>query len=251
MRARFLGTSVLLWINLLTFLPLFAEHGSCAEFVVSLFSGVTSAENNDLRLTLSGGTDLTFRDVSYKTHDWESPIYYGGRVAYFRANDAHWGVSLEFFHAKMYLNTEDTVRVTGTRASAPVNAPERVGDTITDFNISHGLNFLTANAMYRWFLADREQNFLGRFQPYLGAGIGAAIPHVESTIGAVHFEQYQFRGPACQAMAGLNFDLAKHLGLFAEYKFTYADLDRLSIPNGSISLTPLTQHLATGISVRF
>ena len=151
----------------------------------------------------------------------------------------------------MYLNTDDAVHVTGTRAGAPVNASERVGDTIESFNLSHGLNFLTADATYRWFLGERDKDLLGRLQPYLGGGIGVAIPHVESTVGGVHFEEYQFHGPAYQAFGGLNFDLTRHLSLFVEYKFSYVDLDRLTIPDGSIGLAPMTHHFVTGISFRF
>ena len=222
-----------------------------AEVVLSLFSGVTVTEDNDLRLTEPGGTHLTFHDVSYRTRDWDSPFYYGGRVACFLPEHTSWGFGLEFFHAKMYLNTEDVVQVTGTRAGAPVNASERVGDTFESFSISHGLNFLTADVIYRWFPAERAKTFLGRFQPYVGGGIGVAIPHVESTVGGVHFEEYQFHGPAYQALGGLNFDLTRHFSLFAEYKFSYLDLDRLRIPSGSIGLTPLTHHFVTGLSFRF
>jgi len=39
--------------------------------------------------------------------------------------------------------------------------------------------------------------------------------------------------------------------LFVEYKFSYTDLDSLSIPGGSLSLSPLTHHLVTGLSFRF
>ena len=222
-----------------------------AEFVISVFSGVTATEDNDLQLRQTGGTDLRFHGVSYRTRDWELPIYYGGRLTYFLARRSHWGFGLEFFHAKMYLKTEETVRVTGTRAGAPVDGLERVDGTIDSFNISHGLNFLTANATYRWFLGERGRDFLGRLQPYVGGGIGAAIPHVESTVGGVHFEEYQFHGPAFQAFAGLNFDLIQHWSLFGEYKFSYVDLDRLNIPGGSIGVAPMTHHFATGIAFRF
>jgi len=64
-------------------------------------------------------------------------------------------------------------------------------------------------------------------------GIGAVIPHVESTIGGAHFEQYQWHGPGVQSMLGTNFDLTRHWSIFTEYKLSYADLD-LSIPGGSI-----------------
>src|SRR5438477_3044000 len=202
-----------------------------AEFIISLYGGAAFTDNNDLRLKQSGGTDLTFHDVSYSGKNLNSPPYYGGRLAYFLPQQLHWGFAAEFFHAKLYLNVGDTVRVTGTRAGAPVNGLETVGTTINAFSISHGLNFLTANAIYRWFPGESGKGFIGRFQPYIGAGIGAVIPHVESTVGGIAFEQYQWHGPGVQSFAGASFDLTRQWSVFAEYKFSYVDLD-LHIPNG-------------------
>jgi len=221
------------------------------EFVVSAFGGVALTENNDLRLQQSGGTDLTFHNVSYKGKDFQSPPYYGARLMCFHSEQSHWGFGVEFFHAKLYLNTEDTVRVTGTRPGKSVDDFERVGDTINSFNLSHGLNFLTADAIYRGLPGERGKDFLGRFQPYVGVGVGAVIPHVESIVGGVGYEKYQWHGPGVQAFAGTNFDLTRHWSLFAEYKFSYANLDHLGIPGGSIAVTPLTHHFVSGISFRF
>jgi lipid A oxidase len=81
-------------------------------------------------------------------------------------------------------------------------------------------------------------------------GIGAVIPHVESTVGGVHFEEYQLHGPGVQWFLGTNFDLTRHFSLFLEYKLSFADLD-LNIPGGTITLTPWTHHFVTGLSFRF
>jgi lipid A oxidase len=225
--------------------------GAQAEIVASVFGGAAITEDNDLRLRQSGGTDLTFHGVSYQGKDFETPPYYGARLSYFLSRESHWGFGLEFFHAKLFLNAGETVHVTGIRGGVPVDGNEPVNATIDAFSISHGLNFLTADAIYRWFLGERGKEFLGRFQPYVGLGAGAVIPHVESSVGGVSFQEYQWHGPGVQAFVGMNFDLTRYLSLFFEYKFSYADLDSLSIPGGSISLTPWMHHLVTGISVRF
>jgi lipid A oxidase len=104
--------------------------------------------------------------------------------------------------------------------------------------------------MYRWFLGNRGEDFIGRFQPYAGVGIGAVIPHVESIIGGTHFEEYQWQGPGVQGFLGTNFDLTRHWSIFAEYKLSYVDLE-LSIPGGSINVTPWTHHFVVGVSFRF
>ena len=173
-----------------------ADPAARAEFVASLFTGIALTEDDDLRLQQGGGADLTFHNVSYQGQDFASPPYYGARLSYFLPHHPHWGFGAEFFHAKMYLNTDDTVRVTGTRAGGPVDAAERVGNTIESFSISHGLNFLMFDGIYRCLPGEPGKDFLGRFQPYVGAGIGAAIPHVESSVGGVTYEKYQWHGPA-------------------------------------------------------
>src|SRR5215469_3807302 len=62
-----------------------------AEFVISGFSGLSLAEDSDLRVRQAGGTSLLFHDVSFTTKDFESPIYYGARLAYFLGPKSPWG----------------------------------------------------------------------------------------------------------------------------------------------------------------
>jgi lipid A oxidase len=221
-----------------------------AEFVLSIFSGLSSVENNDLTLH-QGGDTLKFHNVSYKSRDFESPFYYGARLSYFLPQHSNWGLGVEFFHTKMYLETGDTVQVTGSRGGVPVNDSERIDNTIHSFSISHGLNIVAADAIYRWFLGNPGHDFLGRFQPYVGVGAGAAIPHLESNTTGVLFEEYQLGGPAFLGFTGVNFDIVKHWGIFLEYKFSYALLDDLTIPTGSYEVSPMIHHFIAGVSFKF
>ena len=88
-------------------------------------------------------------------------------------------------------------------------------------------------------------------KPYVGVGLGSAIPHFESTVGGRFHGGYQLHGPGVEGLAGLNVALTRHIGLMFEYKFTYANFDSLDIPGGSIEITPLTHHLVTGIAFSF
>src|SRR5713101_7937747 len=72
-------------------------QGIGGEFVASVFTGVALTQDDDLRLRQAGGTDLTFHGVSYRGKDFESPIYYGARLAYFLSEQSHWGFGAEFF----------------------------------------------------------------------------------------------------------------------------------------------------------
>ncbi len=228
----------------------FLAPAARAEFVLSIFSGASLVEDNDLRLH-QPGANLTFHNASYRTQDFESPFYYGARLAYFLPKHSNWGFGLEFFHSKMYLETGDSLQVTGSRAGVDVNDTERVNNTITAFSLSHGLNILAADALYRWQFGEQGRDFISRLQPYVGGGIGVAIPHVESQIQNVSFEEYQLDGPAFLAFVGVNFDLAKHLGLFVEYKFSYVELGNLEVPGGSYEVSPMIHHFIAGLSVKF
>jgi lipid A oxidase len=222
-----------------------------AEVELSIFTGVALSQDSDLELMQAGGTDLTFRDVSFEGRDFEIPPYYGVRGLWFPSEISHWGFGAEFFHMKLYAQTGDTVRVTGRRDGVGVDENERISDTLESFSLSHGLNYALADIVYRWQPGHRGEDFLGHLEPYVGVGLGAVIPHVESNVNGRFAEEYQLHGPGVQALAGVNVRLTRHIGLMFEYKFTYANLDSLDIPGGSIEVTPLTHHLATGLTFSF
>src|SRR6476660_5867477 len=101
-----------------------------AEVELSIFTGVALTQDSDVDLHQTGGTDLTFRDVSFEGRDFETPPYYGVRGLWFPSEDSHWGFGAEFFHMKMYAKTGDTVRVSGRRNGMGVNDNEQIDDKI-------------------------------------------------------------------------------------------------------------------------
>ena len=82
-----------------------------------------------------------------------------------------------------------------------------------------GLNLVTANALYR-FPQDG-----GRWTPYLGAGVGVNIPHVEVTRPSGKTFGYEFGGVTLQAQAGVDFRITERWSTFVEYKGTYSKVD--------------------------
>src|SRR5215471_8543273 len=86
-----------------------------AEVELSIFTGVALSQDSDLELHQRGDTDLTFHDVSFEGRDFETPPYYGIRGLWFPSETSHWGFGAEFFHMKMYADTDDTVQVNGRR----------------------------------------------------------------------------------------------------------------------------------------
>jgi lipid A oxidase len=232
-------------------LCLIAAGTADAEFLLSQHTGLGLTADADLRLRADDGTDLTFHGVSFRHESFEFPLYYDVRLAWFPRLSSHWGVGLEFVHAKMILEDDDVVRVTGRRGGEPVDVRERVDATIESFNATNGLNLLTIDAIYRRFPGDQRGGRPRLLQPYAGAGVGMAVPHVESSIGSVPYQGYQWHGPVLMGFAGVHFVVARGVALSCEYKLSYADLREMSVPGGTLGVAPLTHHVAAGFSLWF
>lgn len=221
-----------------------------AQLTVGVYGGLAYTSGSDVSLVQPGGTDMTFAGVSWSSESLESPPYYGLRLSYWFGRAAHWGVALDFTHAKMYAKLEESVGVSGRRGAAPVDGRERVADTFNALSFSHGHNLLMVDGMYRWFpKGERSDAFLGRMQLYAGLGLGIAIPHVETDVGGVVTDEYQLSGPALEGLSGLNFDMTRHIALFAEYQLNYARLSGNLAGGGSLEVVAWTHQLALGLSV--
>ena len=233
------------------FLTVFGWASSAwAEFAIGLYAGSTRTIDSDVELSRPGGTELTFSDVSWDDESFDSPIYYGFRLTYWFDNSPNWGIAADLNHIKMVADLNQTVNASGTRNGSPVSGSERLGDTFSSLQFSHGVNLATLNGMYRWFpKGERDDTLLGRMQPYVGVGIGAAFTHVEVTVNGSETYEYQLTGPAFQGDVGLNFDIIRHLSAFAGYRFSYTRIDADLTGGGSLETDSLTHHFMVGLSV--
>ena len=254
MQNKFTRNNIILLIFLLIATSTIMVFSSSArgEFVISAYGGIADTMDADVKLSQPGGTDLTFSDVSWTDKSFEGPVYYGLRLNYWFKELNGWGVCVDFTHAKMYAELDDTVNVTGNRVGVPVSGAEPLRNTFKELSFSHGYNLLTFNGMYRWFPKGvRDDTFLGRLQPYVGLGLGVAVPHVEVEINGNKTEEYQYTGPAFQGLGGVNFDVYKKFSIFLEYKFTYADINADLTSGGSVEIEPWTNHFIFGLSYSF
>lgn len=64
-----------------------------------------------------------------------------------------------------------------------------------------------------------------RWTPYVGAGIGVNIPHVEVIRPQGKTWAYEFGGVTLQAQAGVDFKVTERWSTFVEYKGTYSRVD--------------------------
>lgn len=196
-----------------------------AETELSVYTGFQGAFSSDVSGDDGAGGDFDF------SADWDGkpiamPPYYGLRGTYW-VND-NWGFGAEFTHTKVYASDE-------TLADSGFETLE----------FSDGLNILTANAMRR-FPNDT------RVTPYLGFGLGVAIPHVEATPpgGAETFE-YQMTGVAARAVAGASYKLNDRWAVFGEYNGTYSANEADLVGGGTLKTNILTNAVNIGTSFSF
>lgn len=192
---------------------------AAAEIEISLYGGFQSAPHSTVTHSLDGD-DF----VKWEGRSFEMPPYYGLRATWWR-NDK-WGIGVELNHAKVYADD-----------------PASYGYDRLEFTDGH--NIVTLNLWRRW------QNDT-RWTPYVGAGLGVAVPHVDvQPTGEAHTFGYQLTGPAIQAVAGVSYELNERWSVFGEYKGTYsqneADLDS----GGTLSTDLITNAINLGVSLRF
>ncbi|MFA5582178.1 MAG: outer membrane beta-barrel protein [Paracoccaceae bacterium] len=200
-----------------------------AEFEIGIYGGLQSAP--DSSVTGSDPQNPAFPLGGF-TAGWEGnstaiPPYYGIRATMWRTPTFGWGI--EFTHAKVYADGP-TLAATGY---------ER-------FELTDGHNLITLNAYRRW------PDAWGMLTPYVGGGVGVAMPHVDIRApGGAHTFGYQLTGPAARIMAGVQYDISPSWSVFGEYQGSYSantiDLDG----GGEIKTDILTNAVNLGLSFRF
>ena len=189
-----------------------------SHYFVGAYGGVPYTYPSDVRTTRPNGTDFTLHDVPWRGEPFKAPIYYGVRVSRW-SDRTPFGAMLDFTHSKAISNRDTTVEQSGKINNINTLEPRtRINERFRKLEFSHGHNMLTLNGLYR--LPAR----IGLVSPYLGLGGGISIPHTEIRFreDLTRTYEYQYTGPAFQALFGLEFQLPK-FSVFLEYKFTFAD----------------------------
>ena len=203
-----------------------APQQAAAEVELSFYLGSQSAPHS--RVEGSDNTGPFNFLAEWEGLSGQNPPYYGVRATWWRTENVGFGVELN--HAKVYL--EQT---------------QMNGLGFTSFELSDGLNIITANAFYRW----PGQWSNGALTPYVGGGLGIAVPHVDVERGAQKTFEYQLTGVAATWIAGVSYDLNETWAIFAEYKGTYSMNDADLTGGGSFTTDIVTNALNLGVSFRF
>ncbi|MEO3417207.1 outer membrane beta-barrel protein [Roseovarius sp. CAU 1744] len=211
---------------------------AAAEMELSLYLGVQSVDESTVSGVLPGGTPVN-RSFDWEGRPLDSPYYYGGRAIWW--TDSNIGFGIEGTHAKAYASTADLVAIGAS-----------------SFELSDGHNIITANVMKRWPGAFKNYQ---KFTPYIGGGLGVAIPHVDVTLNgsAGRTFGYENTGMAVRGIAGLKYNINDRWAIFSEYQFTWSDNDITIDPDptvigqlpGRVSTDLLTHAINVGVSYSF
>lgn len=231
---------------------LLSSRPAAAQFSVSFFSGTSKTADSDLRIAQPAlGTDITFRDVKWKTRPFSGSIYYGYRVEYFLPNKPL-GFDIDFNHNKAYSNPNQVLGTAGTFQGQPVSGPARLGDRVQEFRITNGINTVGLDVLYRFAVQPSARYPFGRVTPYVGGGPAYFILWSASTVaGEVGGHRYENSGFGFQLKAGARYHLTPDVALFGELKYTDGDAE-VSVANGGKAYTSLrTVHTLAGVAYTF
>jgi hypothetical protein len=208
------------------FLALVQAVPIAGQWQAAAYVGKAVTANTTLRISpAAGAVVLVFKDFQFEDRSFQTPLYYGLRGGYMIGPRI--GVEGEFIHVKVFGRVEDL--------------PPAL--QVQQYNVSHGLNLLLANFVFRRVLTDR-------FDLALRGGIGIGIPHPEIRMLGEALEKYQIRGAAFQTSGGIEFKLASRLLWLGEYKFTGTN-PRFELRSSRIENRFLTHHFVTGLGIRF
>jgi len=201
-----------------------AASPASAEIELSFYGGSQSSPHS--RVTGNRADTTPFSAlIGWQGKSFAPPPYYGARVMFWRQNDLGFGVELT--HAKAY---------------APA-AEMPAGFTRLEFTDGH--NIITANVLKRW------PNRFGRITPYVGGGLGIALPHVDITETGNRTFGYQLTGPAVRLLAGAKYDLNDRWALFSEYQFNWTENKADLAGGGTLKARIITNAVNVGVAYQF
>lgn len=204
------------------------------EFMVGAYAGAPYTYASDVTIKNGGTQDFTAERIGWDGEPFDDPIYYGVRVVRWFEGGLR-GAMLDFTHSKVLARMQEDVAFKGTLDGAPAPARARIGDIFRKLEFTHGHNMLTLNGLWRL------PSLNVRLSPYVGLGAGVSLPHSEVQMKTERGRtyEYQYTGPALQALIGLEFRVPR-MSYFLEYKFTFAKYEApLTHRDGSILFVDL------------
>lgn len=212
---------------------------AAAELELSLYLGIQSAYSDTDSVRLPGAAAPVNRDINWKVKPFDNPLYYGGRATWWTQSNLGFGIE-------------------GTHAKAIAEPADRAALGVDKLEFTDGHNIITANVMKRWPGAFQKTP---KFTPYVGAGVGVAIPHVDIKVTGAASRTFDFEatGPALRGIAGMKYAINDKWALFGEYQITWSDNDATIDPDsavpgqtaGKLKTELVTHAINVGVSYSF
>jgi lipid A oxidase len=196
-----------------------------AETEISVYGGWQTAPHSSVSGTRADGTSFD-ENIGWDGKSLDMPPYYGVRAMWWQPSNIGYGI--EVTHSKFY---------------APVG---EMPAGFSRLEFTDGQNIVTANVAKRW-----PGLWADRFTPYVGAGLGIAVPHVDVTENGNRTYGYQYTGPALRLTAGASYDLNDRWAAFGEYQFIVSDNEADLEGGGTLNTRLISNALNVGLSFRF
>lgn len=239
-------------LYVLGFVVVFWPAAAHADWIVGAFGGVAHTLSSTMDLTLPAqGTQVTLGNVDYRGESFRSPQYFGLRGTWIPGGLRWLGIEGEYIHAKVYAEVDRDVHAQGTLRGVAMDATVPLSSIVDRVSMSHGLNFFFANVTARHGLGGVDSRGDHRVVGVVRAGAGPTLPHAESHIDNVYFEQYEGGGLGVQVGGGIELSLWHGLGALAEYKFTWASPEIEVAGGGEAKIPARTHHFAFGVQYAF
>jgi lipid A oxidase len=210
----------------------FCSLPALAETQISVYGGANWNFSSDVKVespNVLGGHET--RSIDWDGGSFEMPPYWGVRGTYWLSKGSNWGFAIEYTHQKAIADIDYAT------------------DEFSHLEFTDGNNLVLLEALYRF-----SPMMNGTLVPYVGAGVGVTIPHVEVTFrqgpNNRTFE-YQCCGPAAQIMAGLEYKLNEAWSLFTEAKLSYSHIDADLKDGGGLETDLWSPAVAVGLTYRF
>ncbi len=197
-----------------------------AEPSISVYGGLNASPHSTVKYDFNQGAGPQSSTVGWDGASFKMPPYYGIRATWWFESAPAWGIAADFIHAKV------------------VASPRPAGFAKLEF--TDGINFLTANLMYRF---QNESSFT----PYAGIGVGLSIPSVEVVNAALtsSTKEFQIGGPAAQIFVGLDARINDNWSVFGELKSSYTRIEAELSGGGSLSTNLISNQVIFGVTYSF
>ncbi|MEM8935235.1 MAG: outer membrane beta-barrel protein [Pseudomonadota bacterium] len=200
---------------------------------VGAYLGVNDSFRSDVTLT-QGAARVRYDNLDFDGKTWTDAPYWGARATYWLDDGRRWGVGVDLTHATAVSDASVT------------------GADWRRLEFSDGLNTVLLTGFRQFRDSD------DRLYPYVGVGVGLAVPWVEAISAAgstspVQSDTFelQLTGVAAQILGGGKWEFSNRGALFLEYKLGYAMIKGDLTEGGSIETDILNNQFLAGISYRF